>query len=623
MRARAWLAAALLLASIAARAEEPLAERLPKQPLIVEQSADKSLGRPGGTLRMLIGSARDTRFLSVYGYSRLVGFGSDLELRPDILLSYENDHDRVYTFHLRPGHRWSDGAPFTAEDFRYYYEDMALNRELFPTGPEGPLVVNGKPARFEVLDETTVRYAWDAPNPGFLARLAAAAPLVIYRPAHYLKQFHKKYADPTALKALVAKAGARGWANLHARLDKLDKVDNPDLPTLDPWVLRTKPPAEQFEFVRNPYYHRVDQAGRQLPYIDAVTLSVANAKVIPLKVATGEADLQARYLGFGDYTLLKQAAERNGYAVNLWKGGRSSHLALYPNLTTSDPTWRALLRDVRFRRALSIGMDRHEINQVVYFGLARELADGVLPDGPLFDPSLDHRWIRHDPDEANRLLDEIGLTKRDSSGYRLLPDGRRAEIIVELSGDSAESADALALIRDHWAEIGIGLLTKTFQQDVFRNRVFAGQSIMTIFYGPDNGRPTAAIAPNEWAPVEEQSLQWSQWGNHEETAGKAGQACDLPAAQELLKLYHRWKATDDMAERAAIWKSLIAINAEQLFMLPLISEVPQPVVVSRRLVNLPVEAYWSWEPGAHFGIYRLDQAWLSDSPESPPSVPTQ
>src|SRR3546814_10137356 len=100
------------------------------------------------------------------------------------------------------------------------------------------------------------------------------------------------------------------------------------------------------------------------------------------------ADLQARGLNFSDYTFLKAAEERSGYQVRLWKTVRGSQLALYPNLNVNDPVWRALNRDARFRQALSLGINRAEINQVIYYGLCLEANNLVLPASPLYKPEI-------------------------------------------------------------------------------------------------------------------------------------------------------------------------------------------------------------------------------------------
>jgi peptide/nickel transport system substrate-binding protein len=289
----------------------PIEKRLPEPPLVSTfDGTDRTPGVHGGTLRMLMGSSKDTRQMVVYGYARLVIWTPNYVLVPDLLQSIDNVGDRIFTLHLRKGHRWSDGHPFTAEDFRYFWDDIVNNKDLSPFGPPTQLLVEGERPTFKVLNDTTVRYSWTKPNPFFLPALAATTPLYIYRPAHYLKKFHAKYADPATLEKLVKADGQQNWAALHHKLDHQYRNDNPDLPTLDPWVLKTKPPSERFVFARNPYYHRVDEAGRQLPYIDDVVLSVADGKIIPAKTGAGESDLQARYIRFDNYTFLKESEKR-------------------------------------------------------------------------------------------------------------------------------------------------------------------------------------------------------------------------------------------------------------------------------------------------------------------------
>jgi peptide/nickel transport system substrate-binding protein len=600
-----------LAAAVAAHKLPPVGERIPAHPLTVQFADDATPGEPGGDLHALIGSARDTRLMVMWGYARLIGYQRDLTLKPDIAEAIDVEENRVFTIHLRPGHRWSDGEPFTAEDFRYFWEEIANNKALSPTGLPAALMIRGHAPHFEVLDALTVRYSWDVPNPVFLSQLAATSPLMIYAPAHYLKQFHAGYADQAALAKRVKEVGVRSWAALHNRMDAPYKNDNPDLPSLAPWVLKTKPPSEQFVFTRNPYYHRIDPQGHQLPYIDRFLLQSVEPKIVPVKTGAGESDLQARYLNFDNYTFLKQAAARNDYDVRLWVTGRGANFALFPNLTVADPVWRQVIRDVRFRRALSLAINRHEINMVVFYGLAAEGNNTALKASPLYDPEAQHAWAQYDPDRANKLLDEMGLTERDGADYRLLPDGRPLTIIIESPGDNADQTDILQLVRDSWRTIGVKLLIKTTQREVFRNRVFSGQSVMSVFFGAENGLPTPMSSPAEWAPTDQQQFQWSQWGNYVESNGKAGEPIDMPAPRELLDLYNRWTKSSSREERTAIWKKMLEINADQVFTIGLASAVPQPVVVRNTLRNVPRKAIFNFDPGAFFGIYRPDQFWFA------------
>ena len=585
-------------------------DRLPSDPEIAEP---ETIGNPGGELRLLMGGPKDTRMMVVYGYARLVGYSPALKLVPDILTSLDVQDGRIFTLRLRPGHKWSDGHPFTSEDFRYWFEDVAQNTQLSPSGLPVSMTVQNEAPRFEVLDDTTVRYSWTRPNPLFLPNLAGADPLYIYCPSHYLKQFHEKFADKVALETLVKTHKQRSWAALHAKMDTMYRNDNPDLPSLEPWILKTKPPSERFLFERNPYYYRVDEAGHQLPYIDRVIMSIVDSKIIPAKTGAGESDLQARYLRFDNYTFLKDGEELNKYKVRLWRTGPGSQLALYPNLNVNDETWRTLVRDLRFRRALSLAVNRHEINQVIYFGLAIEGQNTVLPQSPLYEPEYRSAWAHFDLREANRLLDSIGLTARDSDGTRLLPDQRPMEIIVENSGESTEQSDVLELIRDTWRGIGVKLFAKPLQLTLFRRRVFSGETLMSINKGIENGLATAAMSPWEFAPTSQQQLQWPQWGQYYETKGKAGETPDLPSATRLKGLYEDWLGTALQPDQSRIWHAMLQIWADETFSIGTVAGVLQPVVVSENLHNVPEEGFYNWDPGAFFGVFRPDTFWLDTS----------
>ena len=588
----------------------PIGERVPSDPRVVKV---KIPGQHGGTMRVVFGRSKDTRIMVVYGYARLVTYDAEFNIQPDILARVDVEHGRIFTLHLRKGHRWSDGHPFTAEDFRYWWEDIANERTLSPLGPAKQLVVAGERAKVEFIDDHTIRYSWPSPNPHFLPALASATPLYLYRPAHYLKKFHMRYADPEKLAAMVKKSGRRNWAALHNRRDNQYKNDNPKLPTLQPWVLQTKPPAQRFLFDRNPYFHRVDQNGRQLPYTDRVAMGVAAAGVIPLKTGAGETDLQARGIAFNNYTFLKEAEKRENFKVHLWKTAKGSHLALFPNLNAKDPAWRTLFQNMEFRRALSLAINRHEINQVIYYGLAIEGQNTVLPASPLYKKAYLDAWAKFDLKAANAKLDALGLTQRDSRGVRLLPDGRPMEIIVETAGEDTEQTDVLELIHDSWLAAGIKLFTRPSQREVFRNRIFAGETLVSIWSGHEFGIPNADTIPDEFAPTDQLQLQWPKWGQHFQTRGRAGTPPTDEYALELLKLNRAWSYARTRQARRDIWRRMLEINAEQIYSIGLISAVPQPVVVDSDLRNVPIKGTFNWNPGAHFGVYMPDTFWFDNA----------
>lgn len=585
----------------------PIADRIPKQPLVFDPAAEgRQLGKPGGSMTTLIAKLRDVRYLSANGYTRLVGYTDKLVLQPDILASIDDDGSRVFTLHLRQGHRWSDGQPFTTEDFRYYWEDIINNKELNPSGVPTFMMVQGKGPTFEIIDEVTVRFSWDGPNPLFLPTLAAPQDPFIYRPAHFLKKFHAKYTDKDKLAELIAKAKVRSWAPLHNRMDSMLENSNPELPTLFPWRPVKESSSTRIVFERNAYFHRIDIEGQQLPYVDRVFADVAAGSLFAAKSNAGEVDFLARGLNMNDIPVLKQGEKTQGYKTLLWRLARGSEVALYPNLNATDTVWRALNRDVRFRRALSLAIDRHTINNALLFGLGQEGNNTVREGSSLFKPDYRTRWAAYDDAAAAKLLDEIGLAK-GSGGIRNLPDGRPVEVIVEVDSDTGLAVDTLELITEFWREVGVKLFIKPQDRTILRNRAYEGQTIMVASQGLDNAIPTAEMAPSELAPIQQDNMAWPKWGQYVETKGKSGEAVDLPEAQKLLSHYKAWLGSTTSEQKTIAWHAMLELHAENQWIIGTVAGALQPIVLRDGLINLPTEALYSWAPTSLLGVYRIDQ----------------
>ena len=254
-----------------------LQSRLPAVPRVIDPArTGGTLGRYGGRMRWLMAKPKDLRMVAYYGYARLICYDADFSLEPDILERYDVEEGRIFTLHLRPGHKWSDGHPLTSEDFRYIWEDVYGDKRI-GSGPPDDMLVAGQPPIFEVLDETTVRYTWPMANPQFLPALAGTLPLEMAMPAHYVKQFHPRYANAEVLAGLIEAARVSSPKALHKRMTRGITFENPDLPVLAPWYNTTERPSNLFIFKRNPFYHRVDPGGRQLPYIDEIHMAIGSS----------------------------------------------------------------------------------------------------------------------------------------------------------------------------------------------------------------------------------------------------------------------------------------------------------------------------------------------------------
>jgi len=247
---------------------------------------------------------------------------------------------------------------------------------------------------------------------------------------------------------------------------------------------------------------------------------------------------------------------------------------------------------------------------VIYYGLAKEGGNTILEASPLYRPEYREAWSTLDLAQANKLLDDMGLTQRNSEGIRLLPNGLALEIVVETAGQSPEEGDVLELIADSWRSIGIKLFQKASERDYLRNRIFSGATVMAVWTGLENGIVTADFSPQELAPTSQQQLEWPKWGQFVETAGDSGERVDLPHAEHLEGLLAEWRHATTEAARTQIWHDMLQIFADQVYTLGTVAGAPVPVVVDRRLRNVPDKAFFSWDPGAHFGIYRPDCFWF-------------
>ena len=201
-------------------------------------------------------------------------------------------------------------------------------------------------------------------------------------------------------------------------------------------------------------------------------MQIADSKIIPAKAGAGEADLQARYIRFDNYTFLKQAAEAQRLPGRSLEGRHRRPSGALPQYEHQRPGWRKLFRDVRLRRALSLAIDRDEINQVIYYGLAQPANNTVLPRKPAVQAGIPEGLdrLRHGPGQPPAGRDRPDQAR--SENVRLLPDGRPMEIIVETAGESTEEVDVLELIADSWRKIGVKLFTKPSQLEVLRNRIY-------------------------------------------------------------------------------------------------------------------------------------------------------
>ena len=214
-------------------------------------------------------------------------------------------------------------------------------------------------------------------------------------------------------------------------------------------------------------------AGNQLPYVDGQLRElVSDGEVRILKFIAGELHSAGENpLPVADYTLYKENEAAGNYRTMLFDNTRGSDASVVFNLTVQNPALRELFNNVEFRKAMSLGIDRQEINDILYFGQAKALQATAPPMTSFIEEWMTTYFAEFDPDKANAMLDEIGLTWHSSGNYRLLPNGERLRITIEATEEFAAVAEMVA---EHWTNyLGVTANLQVVERTFFYERALS------------------------------------------------------------------------------------------------------------------------------------------------------
>ena len=488
-----------------------LAERMPEEPLVVVPY--DAIGKYGGTLDVLSNAteAGTSDFLSVR-HVNLVRYSDDLQtIVPNVAKGWTwNDDYSELTFSLRKGHRWSDGAPFTSADVKFWYDNLMLDPNVFEK-PKDYALVAGERIQVDTPDEQTVIFRMPAPKPGLLAHFATSYAQG-FQPMHFLGQFHPDFnpeADALAQEAgfesgydvIRAYYGSSDWTDTPSPLlnspDKVADLPADVVPTLESHIYITDT-TEGRRLVANPYFHQVDTAGNQLPYIsEQDEVYINDNEVRLLKLVNAEVDYKAQSLQLPGAPMLLEGQEAGDYTIHLRPEITMGTFAF--NVTHENPEVRQVFGDLRFREAMSVAINRDEANEVVFFGLGtpqQYVGFSPLPD--FVDASWKEHMAQYDPDLANAKLDEIGMMDVDGDGIRELPDGSPLVLNMNFSTQGV-AGQLVELVAQYWAEVGISSNVKEVTPDEYRSAQSANKLDIMIWR---KGQPIAIVLGNNelWVP---------------------------------------------------------------------------------------------------------------------------
>lgn len=608
LAAFAYEQAPMLDAAVEAGDLPPVDDRLPAKPEVIAPL--ESIGTYGGTLRRMLGGSNDhNSILRVVSPQGLTRWKPDFsEVVPNVAESWEvNDEGTEFTFHLREGMKWSDGTPFTADDIVFFVDDLLHNKEFYPN-PPARFVVAGEAMRAEKVDDHTVKLIFAAPYGTFLTELAtplAQEPVLWAK--HYCQQFHPKY-NPDVQKMVDETEAVEDWPALYrlncGEVEAPNRWSNPERPTLDPWLVTGEgysAGSTQVVMERNPYFWQVDTEGNQLPYIDKLQMGVAqDNQALLLEAVAGNIDMQRRKISnISNKPVLAENMEKGGYKILNMINSNSNSMAIHFNMTHKDPVMRDVIRNHDVRAALSLGIDREEIIDIVYAGQGEPWQIGPRPDHVLYNEKLGRQLTEYDPDRANELLDQAGLTERDGDGYRLLPDGRRFTFNVNYTGiEQPDWGDSLEIIKEQWEEIGVELNASSVERSIYYSRGEANEHDFMVWGAPGGLDPT--LSPRDVLAVHPQAswfaIPWTRWYL---SGGSEGEE-PTEAMKERLALYDAYKAEADQGKALDIFRQIHTIAAEELEVIG-ISLAPNLVgVVNAKLRNVPeaIPASWMYpDPG--------------------------
>ena len=450
----------LLAEQVKAGKLPPVESRLPEQPLVVP--VIERIGQYGGTWRRaFLGPADANNYVRVV-YDALFRFSPDgAKIEPKIALGAEASADfKVWTLRLRKGSRWSDGAPFTADDILFWYKDILLLRDLTPALPGWIRNADGTPALVEKLDDQTLRFTYREPATLFLVAVAnqdgGDRTFAMFQPAHYLKKFHPAYTAKEDVDRAAQAAGFKSWTELFTT--RAMPTENPERPTMAAWMPVSRVSDPVFTLRRNPYFIGVDPAGNQLPYIDEVRFTYfADTQALNLAGIAGQFDMQARHIQMTNYPVFKEQEKAGKYRVVTWPTfGGSDAVVAFNTTYQADPALGKLMAARDFRVALSLAINRDEIKESVFLGLGEARQAVPAPWHPYF-PGAEYaaKYTAHDPDQANKLLDGLGLTKRDAGGIRLMENGKPVTIEISVVPAFGAWPDVAQLIAKDWEAVGV------------------------------------------------------------------------------------------------------------------------------------------------------------------------
>lgn len=586
----------------------PLAERLPAEPLVV--APFETIGRYGGMLRGLSNAteAGTSDLLSVR-HVNLARYSYDFKtIVPNVAKEWSwNDDFTELVISLRQGHKWSDGAPFTADDIVFWANDLIFNSAVYAETPSWVTFLS-----VEAVDDTTVKFVFASPTPGFLSFFATSY-IQPFQPRHF---YEAKMAETGQSLAEVAKLwyGNSDWKDVPSPL--LSGASDQVVPTLESHIL-VEESTEGRRLVANPYFHMVDTQGNQLPYINEINEQyVPDKEVRNLKITNGEVDYKVQNVFIDDFPLYKENEANGNYQVSL--GSAVGSTVFYGfNLNHVDDGLREIFNDLRFRQAMSVAINRAEIVESIYLGQATPIqATPADPNTVEFvTDAQTSAFTQYDPEMANGLLDEMGLADVDGDGFRERLDGSNLTIQLQYANQGGPVKNH-ELVKDYWETAGVRTQLKEVTSDEYRDQVNSNlHDLATWLFDGTAGAyivlGTEMLLPPFGEPFNPgNAYLWEEWVKSDGASG-------LEPPADVLHLYDVVAEflTQPLGspESNRLGSEIVDIHVNNLWKIGLAGNIRAPIVHHNNLQNFGIECCGAYSVVA-YDYYRaypaIPQQWF-------------
>jgi peptide/nickel transport system substrate-binding protein len=629
----------LVAADVKAGKLPPVDQRLPQKPYVPPHPWLKP-GNYGGTLTTVVNSSDDSglwnwMFEGMYGHSPLRWLKDGLAIGPGLAESWETNADQSeWTIHFRKGLKWSDGQPWSTDDIMFWWEDEVQTPELKEYPPDEAKSGKGTLMNLVKVDDSTITMKFDASAPLTADRLAMWVNRQIgprwMDPKHYLQQFHPKY-NPSVDKTK--------WVDDF--LIKRNPGQDPKSPTMNGWMLQAYNKGQNTTWVRNPFYYAVDKQGNQLPYLDKIVINnVQDAEVYKLQVTQGKIDyMHPNYspIALTDIATLQQNQAQSGLELRLWDSGSGTSSMYFFNYDFAEPKMRALIRNPKFRQALSLAYNRANVQKAVYFNTGEPTTGTLSPKaleyhvqgGSEVYASWRDSYNKYDPAQANKLLDELGL-KKGANGFRTMPDGSPLNVTLNYQSDQSPTGEHVRkdeFLAKDWQAVGINAKLNPVSPTSWDELWTTGKTMTHTAWEVGDG-PNHLVYPQWMVPLE--TSRWAPLiGQFAEVIGTPAEKTEQnvdpyqrkpPRAapdpngpiQKIWDLYNQTKLETDVTKRTQlVWQIIKVHVSDGPFFSGTVANTPRPILVRKGLMNVPTRDDLGTANGYQFGFVN---PWIHPTP---------